>query len=46
MTLGQMGALFDGDRRFHDPKRASAPARAEQGTAMDLMMFGSMKVAG
>ncbi len=45
MTLAQVGALIDGERRFHDPK-GSTSARADEGTLTDLMMFGSMKVAG
>ena len=44
MTLAQVAALVDGERRFHDPKAGSASSRAEQGTVADLAMFAAMKV--
>ena len=44
MTLGQVGALIDGEQHFHDPK-GSASSRADEGTMADLVMFAAMKVS-
>lgn len=43
MTLAQLSALMDGDRRFHDPE--AAKPTTEPGTAMDLMMLSRMRVS-
>lgn len=40
MTLAQVSALFDGERRYHDPKATSSK---QQGTLTDLAMFGALK---
>ena len=44
MTLAQVAALIDGERRFHDPKAGSASSRADEGSLTDLAMFARMKV--
>ena len=44
MTLGQIGILFDADRRFWDPKAAqSQSSEPEDGTALDLLTLAAMK---
>jgi hypothetical protein len=45
MTLAQVAALIDGERRFHDPKAGSGSSRADTGTAVDLMMLSRMRVS-
>ena len=42
MTLGQIGVLFDADRRFWDPKAAQS-AEPEEGTSLDLLTLAAMK---
>lgn len=44
MTLAQVAALIDGERRFHDPKAGSDSARSDEGTLTDLAMFAKMRV--